>query len=66
MLQLPGITRADFLTEKQIRLYFSGDQEITERVITASVNQGWRLREISLERGQLDDTFKQLSSQSHH
>jgi ABC-2 type transport system ATP-binding protein len=63
-LGMPGITKADFLTEKQIRLYFNGDHEITERIIATSVAQGWRLREISLDKSSLDEIFAQLSS--HH
>jgi ABC-2 type transport system ATP-binding protein len=63
-LRMPGITKADFLTEKQIRLYFNGDHEITERLIATSVAQGWRLREISLDKSSLDEIFAQLSS--HH
>ena len=61
LLRQPGVTKADFLTEKQIRLYFNGDQEITEKIIAASIAQGWRLREISLDKSSLDDIFAQLS-----
>ena len=61
-LRMSGITKADFLTEKQIRLYFNGDHEITERLIATSVAQGWRLREISLDKSSLDEIFAQLSS----
>ena len=64
LLRLPGVTKADFLTEKQIRLYFDGDQEITERIIATSVMQGWRLREISLDKSSLDEIFAQLSGQN--
>lgn len=60
-LQVPGITKAEFLTERQIRLYFNGDQEISERIIATSVSQGWRLREISLDKSSLDEIFAQLS-----
>lgn len=60
--KIPGITKVDFITERQIRLYFSGDQEIAERVVAASVQHGWRLREISLDKTALDEIFKQLSS----
>lgn len=59
---IAGITKVEFLTERQARLYFSGDQEITERVIAASVQNGWRMREISLDKTALDEIFKQLSS----
>ncbi len=61
--QIPGITKVDFLTERQVRLYFNGDQEITERVVAASMHHGWRLREISLDKTALDEIFKQLSAQ---
>jgi len=62
---IPGITKADYLTDKQVRLYFDGDASITEKIVAASIQQGWQLREISLDKSQLDDTFKQLSTQSH-
>jgi len=64
LLRIEGVTSVDFLTEQQIRLYFSGDQDITERIIAASVLHGWRLREISLDKSSLDEIFAQLSN--HH
>jgi ABC-2 type transport system ATP-binding protein len=65
ILQIKGATRLEFISDKQYRLFFDGDQDITERIIKASVQNDWRLREISLEKGQLDDVFRQLSSQPH-
>lgn len=65
LLQIKGATRLEFINDKQYRLFFDGDQDITERIITASVHKDWRLREITLEKGQLDDVFRQLSSQPH-
>ncbi|HEY0272573.1 MAG TPA: ABC transporter ATP-binding protein [Chitinophaga sp.] len=64
LLAVPGILRADFLTPRQVRLYFTGDQEITERLVNASVAGGWRLREINLDKSSLDEVFKQLSGKS--
>ncbi|WEK33525.1 MAG: ABC transporter ATP-binding protein [Candidatus Pseudobacter hemicellulosilyticus] len=61
--QVQGVTRVDYLTERQVRVYFSGDQEITERLVVASVQNGWRLREINLDKTALDEIFKQLSTQ---
>ena len=61
-LRIPGATKVDFLTERQVRLYFSGDQGITERIIATSVSNGWRLREISLDKSSLDEIFAQLSN----
>lgn len=60
--QIQGITKVDFLTERQVRLHFNGDQDITERVVAASMQNGWRLREISLDKTAVDEIFKQLSS----
>jgi ABC-2 type transport system ATP-binding protein len=59
-----GVSRVEFLTDRQVRIYFDSDEEITERLVAASVQFGWRLREISLDKGLLDDIFKQLSTQS--
>ena len=64
LMKIPGATKVEFLSDRQIRIYFDGDQDITERIISASVQQGWRLREINLDKGLLDDIFKQLSIQS--
>jgi ABC-2 type transport system ATP-binding protein len=66
LLQIPGVTKVDFLTERQIRLYFSADQEITEMIIATSVANGWRLREISLDKSSLDEIFAQLSNHHHN
>ena len=64
LLKIPGVTKADFITERQVRVYFNSDQDISERIITASVQNGWRLREISFDKSALDEIFKQLSSKS--
>jgi ABC-2 type transport system ATP-binding protein len=62
LLRIPGATKVDFLTERQIRLYFSGDPAITARIIATSVEKGWDLREISLDKSSLDEIFAQLSN----
>lgn len=64
LLKIEGATSVEMLTDRQLRLYFSGDQEITERVIAASMNGGWKLREITLDKSALDEIFKQLSGKS--
>jgi ABC-2 type transport system ATP-binding protein len=62
LLRIPGATKVDFLTERQIRLYFSSDPVITARIIATSVEKGWDLREISLDKSSLDEIFAQLSN----
>jgi ABC-2 type transport system ATP-binding protein len=62
--QIPGVTKVDFLTERQVRVYFNGESDITEKMVTISVQKGWRLREIGLDKNALDEIFKQLSNQT--
>jgi len=62
--KIKGITRVEQLTPRQLRIYFSGDQEITEEFVAASVHNGWRLREIALDKTALDEIFQQLSNKS--
>ena len=62
---IEGVTKIDFLSEKQVRVFFDRGEDIAERLVAASVEQGWRLREINMEKGVLEDVFKQLSSQAN-
>ncbi|MBO9635920.1 MAG: ABC transporter ATP-binding protein [Chitinophagaceae bacterium] len=64
ILSIKGVIRAEYLTDKQARVYFDGDQEVSERVIETAVKSGWRVREANLDKNLLDDIFKQLSTQS--
>lgn len=65
LMKVPGVTKVIFLSERLVRIHFSGDQEITEKLITASVHNGWRLREINLDKTAIDEIFKQLSSHNN-
>ena len=62
--KVQGVSKVEFLTERQVRVYFNGDRDIAERMVTASVHNGWRLSEIGLEKSALDEIFKQLSGKS--
>jgi ABC-2 type transport system ATP-binding protein len=62
--QIPGVARVEVLSDKQVRIFFEKDESIAERIVEASTQNRWRLREIHFEKGVLDDVFKQLSSQS--
>jgi ABC-2 type transport system ATP-binding protein len=64
LLQINGVDKAEFLTDRQVRLWFSGEQDIAERLITTSVEHGWRLREISFDKTALDEIFKELSTKT--
>lgn len=62
--QIPGVSRAEYLSERQVRLFFSGDQEVSDLIVAASVQHNWKLRELNLEKGALDEVFKQLSTRA--
>lgn len=62
LLKINGVTKVDFLTERQVRIFFNGDQEITEEIVEQSVKNGWKLREISLDKSSVDEIFAQLSN----
>ena len=62
LLKIQGVAKADFISEKEVRIYFDGDEEITERLIADAVKYQWQLRGINLEKNKLDDIFKQLST----
>ncbi|QEC43804.1 ABC transporter ATP-binding protein [Pseudobacter ginsenosidimutans] len=66
LLQIPGVESVEFLNPSQVRIHYNGDEEMNARLINASAQQGWKLREIGQDKGLLDDVFKQLSSQSNH
>ncbi|MBN9384042.1 MAG: ABC transporter ATP-binding protein [Chitinophagaceae bacterium] len=64
LMKIIGVSRAEFITSSQVRVYFDGSYEdLSERLIRTSLAQDWKLKEISLDKGQLDDIFKQLSNQ---
>lgn len=63
LMDLPGVTKVEFLTENQVRIYYNGDKEMNDRIIKTSVLKNWQLREITADKTLLDDTFKQLSAQ---
>lgn len=62
--QIKGVTGVEFLNGQQVRIHFDGDQEMNDRLISTSVENGWKLREIGYDKGMLDDIFKQLSTQT--
>lgn len=65
LLNIKGVQKVEFLTDKQVRVYFDGDPDINERIVAASMEHNWRLKEISTDKSLLDDTFKQLSTQAN-
>lgn len=63
-MKIEGIERVERLTRTRIRLHFIGDDSIVSRVVKASCENGWQLREIFLEKESLDKVFAKLSGKS--
>ena len=64
LIAISGVTKAEFLSATQVRIYFEAGRAINEQVVEASIKNNWRLMEISADKTLLDDTFKQISLQS--
>lgn len=63
LLGLNGITKIEHLTDRQMRIFFSGDDnDVTENIIEASVRQRWQLKEINVDKSSIDEIFAQLSN----
>ena len=64
LMKITGVEKVELLSQKQLRIWFSGDQTVSDRIVAASVSGNWLLREIGADTTKLDNIFKQLSSQS--
>ena len=65
LLKVPGVTDVEYLNDQQIRIHFEySHEEVSDALVAASVEGGWRLREIKLDKELLDDVFKYLSTQA--
>lgn len=62
--EIQNVSDAEFLTPKKIKITFEGGQEIAERIVSLSVQNSWKLREIQFEKTSLDEIFAQLSKKA--
>lgn len=58
---IPGVINVDHLGGTRYRIQFADATEVTERIVSASVANNWRLMEINLEKNSLDTIFAELS-----
>lgn len=61
-----GVSRVETMEDaaSKYRIYFEGDKDIARRMVQISVEKGWELSEIVLERSSMDEIFAQLSNKS--
>ncbi|MDO6736377.1 ABC transporter ATP-binding protein [Wenyingzhuangia sp. 2_MG-2023] len=65
-LEIAGVTHVDYVTKKNVRLTFDANPEITKTIIQLSIEKGWGLSEIQLEKSSLDAIFAQLSKKKNY
>ncbi|ANI89610.1 multidrug ABC transporter ATP-binding protein [Arachidicoccus ginsenosidimutans] len=61
VLQIPGVTKAEFLTAQRLRIYFDGSQDVSQKIIETAVLNKWLVQEAFLEKSSLDEVFAELS-----
>lgn len=64
LLNIPGITAVEPLNDRSIRLRFNATSSLSKDLIKRSVERGWELNEIMLEKSSLDEVFAQLSTKN--
>jgi len=66
LLAIPGIVDVDNISKNSLRLTFNSGPEITKAIIQQSIDKGWELTEIQLEKSSLDAIFAQLSKKKKY
>jgi ABC-2 type transport system ATP-binding protein len=64
LLELEDVQKVEFLADSKCRIYFTKNEDLSERIVRISSERNWRLTSINPEGSALDDVFKQLSSNS--
>ncbi|MBS1565476.1 MAG: ABC transporter ATP-binding protein [Bacteroidetes bacterium] len=64
LMTISGITAVEFLSNRQIRVRFNAPRTITQAIVERSVERGWQLQEISLEKSSADAVFAKLSNKT--
>lgn len=66
IMEISGVNRIDHLSDRQMRIFFSSDEnDITEKIVEASVRGGWQLKEITVDKSSVDEIFAQLSNKTN-
>jgi ABC-2 type transport system ATP-binding protein len=59
---IPNIVGVEYLADQGIRLRFKASPDVAKKLIAMSVQQGWELKGIMVEKIALDEVFAQLST----
>jgi ABC-2 type transport system ATP-binding protein len=59
--RIKGISRVERLSQGAYRVFYDGSKTVCETLITTSVQQQWRLTQLTVEKNSVEEIFKQLS-----
>ncbi|HEV3412731.1 MAG TPA: ABC transporter ATP-binding protein [Puia sp.] len=57
---MKGVNRVEQLTRASFRIFYDGRRELSESLITESVQQSWRMVQLAIERNSIDEIFSQI------
>lgn len=60
--KIEGVKSVELISSTKFRIHYAEGQNISERLIQMSIEFGWRMSEIMLEKSSLDQIFAQLSN----
>ncbi|WP_010133976.1 ABC transporter ATP-binding protein [Ochrovirga pacifica] len=64
LLAMEGVKEVEFTGTNQVRLTVATDEGMTKKIVKKSIEMGWELSEIQLEKSSLDAIFAQLSKKN--
>ncbi|SHN36247.1 ABC transporter ATP-binding protein [Chitinophaga sp. CF418] len=64
LLAIEGVTQVQQLSSNKIRISFNTAPDISGEMIRLSVERGWAMQEIQLERSSLEEIFARLSNKT--
>lgn len=66
LVELPGVSKVEFLTDHQLRVYYDAEKyaakEITDALVKTSVAENWQLQELGTDKHAMDEIFAHLSN----
>ncbi|WP_127130688.1 ABC transporter ATP-binding protein [Pseudoflavitalea rhizosphaerae] len=64
LLKLDGVKSVEQMASYKFRLGYDGDKRTAQKIAAASVNNGWGLMEMMIEKSSLDAVFASLSKKN--
>jgi len=61
LASVEGVINAEALGDNNFRIKYDASKELSEKLVATSVAQGWRLKEINIEKVSLETIFAKLS-----